>query len=215
MPLELLSIFYNPSITQFLTCTITFCLNSTTRHNRNSQQKTVRTAEKTPLPSIGAGPGSGQATLFRCLACYTMCLNSFLWLVLQSPPCKKIKTTQQFIFSGTKVSLDLEKCHLSFFGHHQPLMSSDAEQTDPQTSPCHLNSHTNPILTSGDYLHHWSWQHTRYSHISACNMGRGSRLRCHLRGSCEWKYSRDLKTGVSRNHCMLISISYQGCWRAT
>lgn len=53
---------------------------------------------------------------------------------------------QQLFFSGT-VAIDIEK------RHHQPLMFSDAEQTDLQTGPCHLNSHTNPILTSGDYLH--------------------------------------------------------------
>lgn len=204
MPLELLGISYTPSYTQFQT----FCLTSATRHNRNSLQQTVRTAEKIPLPSMGVAPGSGQATLFRLLTWYT---TSFLWLPLLSPACKKIQMPQ-FIFSGTEVSIDLEECNFKFWTSSTAVMSSDAERSDPQTSPCHLNSHTNPILTSGDYLHHWSWQHT-HSHISACNIGQSKMW--HLGGGCEWEYSRDHQAGVSRNHYTLISISYQGCWKAT
>lgn len=128
---------------------------------------------------------------------------------------RKFRPRNSFFSQEQKCPLTLKNVICHFFGHYQPLMSSDAEQTDPQTAPCHLNSHTNPILTWGDYLHHCSWQHTRYSHISACNMGRGRWLRCNLWRSCEWKYSRVHKAGVSRNYCTLILISYQGCWRAT
>lgn len=89
------------------------------------------------------------------------------------------------------------------------MRSCGTEETDPQTCPCH--SHANPILTSVDYLHHWSWQYTHFSHILACNIRQRQLTKMRHRGAVPENVallSTD-KTEQEPLHlaCMLISIA--------
>lgn len=107
---------------------------------------------------------------------------------------------------------------IATLGQYHLLRSPDTKETDPQTRPCHLNSPANPILTSVDYLHLWSWQYTHFSHILAYNTGQRQLTKMRHRGGGTEKMA-PLSTDRTEQEplhltCMLASITNQGCCKA-
>lgn len=107
---------------------------------------------------------------------------------------------------------------IATLGQYWLLRSSDTKEPDPQTRLCHLNSHANPILTSVDYLYHWSWQYTHFSHIPAWNIGQRQATKTGSSWECgaaikrqDWAETAAIYLHADFNHLSKLLKSFITC----